>query len=90
MSTPQINDGGYVHPTPMVLTPTGELMPTTCYGSFGGMSLRDEFAGKVIGHLAIYSMADGWARSGPEWRDAAASEAYKFADAMIKAREVKP
>jgi hypothetical protein len=87
MTTSQTNNGGYVHPTPMVVTPTGELMPTTCYGSFGGMSLRDWFAGQAIGHLAAYSMQDGWARSGPEWRDGAASEAYKFADAMIEARE---
>jgi hypothetical protein len=55
-----------------------------------GMTLRDWFAGQAIGDLAIYSMQDEWARSGPEWRDAAAGEAYKFADAMLKAREVKP
>jgi hypothetical protein len=55
-----------------------------------GMSLRDWFAGQAIGHLAAYSMQDGWARSGPEWRDGAASEAYKFADAMLEALEVKP
>jgi len=55
-----------------------------------GMTLRDWFAGMAIGDLAIYSMQDEWARSGPEWRDAAAGEAYKFADAMLKAREVLP
>jgi hypothetical protein len=39
-----------------------------------GMTLRDWFAGQALGDIASYSMRDGWARSGPEWRDAAALE----------------
>jgi hypothetical protein len=74
-----INDGGPAFPN------------NDAHGcAYAGMTLRDWFAGQAIGDLAIYSMQDEWARSGPEWRDAAAGEAYKFADAMLKAREVKP
>jgi hypothetical protein len=79
-------DGGPAFPCPVEFDPNNQLVS---HGSFG-MTLRDWFAGQLIGHIAIYSMQDGWARSGPEWRDAAAGEAYKFADAMLKAREVKP
>ena len=85
-----IKDGGPVFPLPK------DIQASLRSGCFGvlydhmGMSLRDWIAGQAIGHLAAYSMQDGWARSGPEWRDGAASEAYKFADAMLEAREVKP
>lgn len=54
---------------------------------FPGMSLRDYFAGQAIGHISAYAMADQWGKSGPEWRFAAAQEAYKFADAMLEARK---
>jgi hypothetical protein len=79
MST-QIN-GGYVHPTPMVVTPTGELMPTTCYGSFGGMTLRDWFAGMALQGKATRL-------SNPhEHRDILAADCYDIADAMLAARK---
>ena len=80
------SDGGAAFPMPHHHDST-----KGCYHQFhAGMTLRDWFAGQAIGDLAIYSMQDEWARSGPEWRDAAAGEAYKFADAMLKAREVLP
>jgi len=87
MTPPQINDGGPAFPCEEQIRCNGEVID---FLKFTGMSLRDWFAGQAIGHIANYSMTNGWARSGPEWRDAAASEAYKFADAMLKAREVKP
>jgi len=82
MST-QIDDGGPAFPCPVEFDPNGQLVS---HGSFG-MSLRDWFAGMAVGHIAVHAMVDQWARSGPEWRDAAASESYKFADAMIEARK---
>jgi hypothetical protein len=85
MST-QIDDGGPAFPCPVEFDPNGQLVS---HGSFG-MTLRDWFAGQAIGHIANYAMVDGWARSGPEWRDAVASESYKFADAMLAARKEKP
>jgi hypothetical protein len=79
-----INDGGYVHPTPMVVTPTGELMPITCYGDFGGMTLRDWFAGQAL--IALPHRGCG---ADLDYYDTAQA-AYQIADAMIAAREVKP
>lgn len=56
-----------------------------------GMTLRDWFAGQALGHVAVYSLSNEWSsRGGPEWRNEAAREAYRFADAMIAAREEKP
>jgi hypothetical protein len=78
MTSLKINDGGAAFPY-------GQKNHTE--RSSEGMSLRDWFAGQAIGHLAIQSITEGWARGGPEWREETANEAYKFADAMIKARE---
>lgn len=85
--TPLINDGGPAFPCEEQIRCGGEVVDTR---KFTGMTLRDYFAGQAIGHIAQHAMVDGWARSGPEWRDGAAEEAYKFADAMIAAREVEP
>jgi hypothetical protein len=74
----QIDDGGPAFPTD----------PDTYNGTgLCGMTLRDWFAGQAVGHIAIHAMVDQWARSGPEWIYAVASESYKFADAMIEARK---
>jgi hypothetical protein len=86
MNTPQINNGGPAFPCESYGLKNGKETTVPAQG----MTLRDWVAGQAIGHIASYSMTDEWARSGPEWRGAAASEAYRFADAMIKAREVKP
>jgi hypothetical protein len=85
MTTSQTNNGGYVHPTPMVVTPTGELMPTTCYGSFGGMSLRDWFAGMAL--QALVSRDGDDSAYGMDMVKARPILAYEYADAMIEARE---
>lgn len=47
------------------------------------MSLRDWFAGQALANGNIED------HSGPEWADRVAEQAYRIADAMIKAREAK-
>jgi hypothetical protein len=77
MNTTTPNDGGPAFP---LATSSGSNT------SVNGMTLRDWFAGQALGHIAAFAQADQWANSGPEWRDAVASESYKFADAMLAAR----
>ena len=79
MSKP-INNGGYIHPIPMVASISGEQFPVTAYGDFGGMTLRDWFAGQALARMAL---AKQTSNETAEW-------AYEIADAMIVAREVKP
>lgn len=58
----------------------------TVHGPQAGMSLRDYFAAKALQALASATNMEGdWVCGGP---DNAAAEAYKFADAMLKAREI--
>ena len=83
---PKINGGGPAFPCESYGLKNGKETTVPAQG----MTLRDWFAGQAIGHIAQHAMVNGWARSGPEWRDGAAEEAYKFADAMLKTREVKP
>lgn len=67
------NDGGQAYPS---IEQHGDKSTWT---SYPGMSLRDYFAGQVI--VEIIS---------PEWGgmyDEMSVEAYKVADAMLKARE---
>ncbi len=52
------------------------------YQSSGGMSLRDWFAGQALAGM----LADPGVR-GPDIAEAAASDAYTFADAMLEARK---
>ena len=54
------------------------------------MTLRDYFAGQVIGHA--YADRAAWESQpgnslGAEWELAAAREAYAMADAMLEARQ---
>lgn len=51
-----------------------------------GMTLRDYFAAKALPALVERASIEEWIRGGPEWIDAVAMEAYKFSDAMLKAR----
>lgn len=57
-----------------------------------GMSLRDYFAGQVIG-AAFRDLFDGWrARGEPvteEWPMGIAVDAYRVADAMLVARQTQ-
>lgn len=55
-----------------------------------GMTLRDYFAAKVL--PAIYTEFWAGVRGGecgvtPDWREGVSRDAYKLADAMLKARE---
>jgi hypothetical protein len=75
------NDGGLAFPcTPPDSNPNAYLT----FPSGSGMSLRDYFAGQVIGHLAVHAMRENWASRGREWRDDVAYEAYKFAESMLE------
>ena len=77
----KIDDGGPAFPVPMVETPTGEIMPVTVYGDFGGMSLRDWLAGQASESDIMH------------WRNAVGigctreMAKYAYADAMIAARK---
>jgi hypothetical protein len=59
-------------------------MPTTCYGDFGGMTLRDWFAGQALAGMMAHKDSAKWTRN------EVAGDCYAYADAMLKAREVKP
>ena len=81
-----INDGGQAFPT---FCPVQNNQPDK-YTYIGGMTLRDYFAAKAM--PAIYTEVvrrasdEGWPE---DWRDGIAQDAYKMADAMLKAREAK-
>jgi hypothetical protein len=78
MST--INDGGPAFPVPDSHHANGQVQ----YGA-NGMTLRDWFAGQALqGLLACGEAHDEHTDS------VTAGAAYKMADAMLKAREVKP
>jgi hypothetical protein len=73
-----INDGGPAFPVPDSHHANGQVQ----YGA-NGMPLRDWFAGQALQGLASY------VTQGATF-DAIAKDAYAIADAMLKAREVKP
>lgn len=77
----KINDGGPAFPvSPEIYNGTG-----LC-----GMTLRDYFAAAALqGNLASQSIDVGYYDGADSWNKAA-TDAYKAADAMLKAREVKP
>ena len=76
MST--INDGGFAFPMPDVLHVNGMVQH-----GFNGMTLREYYAGQALAGLIADQSRDGSA-------DDRARYAYAYADAMLKAREVKP
>lgn len=81
MSTP-INDGGPAFPG--VETRFDKFDGERYIGSYGGMTLRDWFAGQALG--ALVKEALEWDHK--SWA-ATAEHAYIIADAMLSAREVK-
>lgn len=73
------DDGGFAFPHSIAVAPSGDVY--TSYDSGGrGMSLRDYFAGQALAGM-IESHGMGESR-----HEYAARDAYKFADAMIAAR----
>lgn len=78
----EINDGGHAFPgQPAYGTPPAGV--TVMYGQ-RGMSLRDWFAGQALVGMGTWSPWD------PMDQDQRARWAYQQADAMLKAREVRP
>jgi hypothetical protein len=73
-----INDGGFAFPMPDVLHVNGMVQH-----GFNGMTLREYYAGQALAGLIADQSRDGSA-------DDRARYAYAYADAMLKAREVKP
>lgn len=85
--TYQPNDGGPAFPTENTATTLRQLEDGrtiyTHYGSQNGMTLRDYFAAAVLqGSIACPDSSEDW--------DGLARDAYKYADAMLRAREPKP
>ena len=82
MSQP-INDGGSAFPAPPSQHSNG------FYSTGDGMTLRDYFAAAALqGNLASQSTDVGYYDGEDSWKKAA-TDAYKAADAMLKAREDK-
>ena len=80
MSQP-INDGGQAFPRAVQFD--------DAFISGHGMTLRDYFAAAALqGNLASQSIDVGYYDGEDSWKKAA-TDAYKAADAMIKARECK-
>lgn len=75
MMTDRIEDGGPAFPEPVAISPSDDVYP-----AYGGMSLRDWFAGQAL--AGLYA-------SGPHDCDqhGIAHDAYLVADAMIAARQ---
>ena len=59
-------------------------------GQFFGMSLRDWFAGQALPEAYADAMRNEAWTHGPDWRIGLALDAYETADAMLKAREIRP
>lgn len=84
MAEQHIEDGGPAFPIPESRDPTtGQGI----YECWGGMSLRDWFAGQALGTLLETCRGDN---RGVGFTDHVASCAYAVADAMLKARSSSP
>lgn len=82
----QANNGGNAFPQPDTYHANGQIE----YGSTG-MTLRDYFAAKALPPLIMKLNYEGLLRKQcPEDYEMYAAVAYELADAMLKAREVKP
>ena len=65
--------------------PSTNQGPTTAPEIYYGMTLRDYFAAKAV--QVDYELAKKF--SDPDWRIGIALDAYKMADAMLKARSME-
>ncbi len=89
------DDGGPAFPSraPVVDMDPDTQRIETVRSAFDGMSLRDYFAAAALTGLLADRCRQFPEREGPEatdWREAAAIESYRFADAMLEARKAKP
>jgi hypothetical protein len=83
----KINDGGPAFPCVYYSDPIGSIGPQLTVK--GGISMRDYFAAAALqGNLASQSIDVGYYDGEDSWNKAA-TDAYKAADAMLKARESK-
>ena len=77
----ELNDGGPAFP----------MASGPCNDFEHGMSLRDWFAGKALAGMAgEYRTAQMYTCEFDETCESIAKSAYELADAMLKAREVRP
>ena len=65
--------------------PSTNQGPTTAPEIYYGITIRDYFAAKAM--QVDYELAKNY--SDPDWRIGVALDAYKMADAMLKARSMK-
>jgi hypothetical protein len=82
----QPSDGGPAFPQPSWGTPEAKDWPANGWG-MGGMSLRDWYAGCALTGLLTWATHPDLVSPN---RRKAVDAAYEYADAMLKAREVKP
>lgn len=81
----ELNDGGPAFPRPRGFDESMGTYPQN------GMSLRDFFAGQALAGMAgEYRAAQMYTCEFDETCESIAKSAYELADAMLKAREVKP
>jgi hypothetical protein len=83
MSSP--NDGGPAFPR---TADARECNRAPYPGSVNGMSLRDWFAGQALAGMCVAKQGDADPHDWDETR--LTQSAYKFADAMLAARNAKP
>jgi hypothetical protein len=86
MTNQPINDGGPAFPCEEQIRCNGEVCDIR---KFTGMTMRDYFAAAALqGNLASQSIDVGYYDGEDAWNKAA-KDAFKAADAMLKAREAK-
>ena len=78
----QINDGGPAFPCVYYSEPIGSIGPQLTIK--GGLSIRDYFAAAAL-NVQAHQFVDPY-----KDRELLAQDCYDIADAMLKAREVKP
>lgn len=96
-----IDDGGFAFPQPMWRSEDGRQYPPNSFGDYGGMSLRDWFAGKALAAIIrkfplvkdiddeniVPDVPSVSIETGIEIRNAIVHLAYTYADAMIAERK---
>ena len=78
----KVDDGGSAFPKPTTYAPDFSEIQYGCYG----MSLRDYFAGQVMGHFIKEDIDHAFLPYLKKHLSALARTAYAYADAMIDER----
>jgi hypothetical protein len=69
--------------------PAFPIFPDTKFGhesAYQGMTLRDYFAAKAMPSILHYFLKEDFHLKDNSWMEGVAMDAYKMADAMLKAR----